>query len=252
MAFCNKRSGSRENGDARFALRRYGCRMPSCTHLPRGAQRVLMDLATRSWTVAERDRLPDDGNRYEVVDGEPFVTPTPAPRHQVLVKRLFLRIHAFVEAQGLGCAFDSGTDVIFSPRDVVVPDIAVYPVVEDALPRNWADAPKPTLVVEVRSDSTWRRDVGPKRRLYVAREVPEYWIVDGDERSITIARPGYDDVVVHDVLRWRPQGAAEALEVQLAEVLRQVARACQRPYSPGPVLARHRNLPGFCVMASRS
>ena len=181
---------------------------------------MLMDLATKRWTVAERDRLPDDGNRYEVVRGELFVTPMPAPRHQIVVQRLFLRLHAFVEQCRLGCVFESGTDVIFSEEDVVVPDIAAYPVAAEALPQRWADAPKPILVVEVRSPTTWRRDAGAKRRLYVEREVPEYWIVNGEDLEVTIVRPDHDDERVTGTLRWHPRGASEALEIDLGEVFR--------------------------------
>jgi Uma2 family endonuclease len=184
------------------------------------AYRMVMALATGTWTVAERDRLPDDGNRYEVVDGELFVTPMPVPRHQQIVKRLFLLLHDYVEKHGLGSVFESGTDVIFSPRDVVIPDVVGYPFRDDQLPATWKDAPKPMLVVEVRSESTWRRDVGPKRRLYVRGEVPEYWIVDGEERTVTVVRPGHEDVRIADVLMWSAAGAKRALEIPLPELFR--------------------------------
>ena len=181
---------------------------------------MLMDTATRPWTLAERDRLPNDGNRYEVVYGELFVTPMPAPRHQEIVKRMFRILDAFVEAHHIGSAYESGTDVIFDEHNGVVPDVAVYSFGPDNLPEHWKDAPKPMLVVEVCSDATWRRDVGPKRRLYVEREVPEYWIVDGDDCEVRVVRPGHDDVVVRDVLRWQPPNADAALEIPLREVFR--------------------------------
>ena len=180
--------------------------------------RMHMETASGTWTVAERDRLPDDGNRYEVVDGELFVTPMPRPRHQEIVKRLFLRIDAFVRAHRIGSAYESGTDVIYSERDGVVPDVAVYPFQPDQLPPRWKDAPAPLLVAEVLSDSTWRRDVGPKRNLYVREGVPVYWIVDGDRRRVTVVRPGADDVVVTDALRWQPDGVAATLEIDLHEI----------------------------------
>lgn len=181
---------------------------------------MFMDLATRRWTVAERDRLPRDGNRYEVVRGELFVTPMPSPRHQETVKRLFLPINAFVVQHSLGSAYDSGTDVHFSDEDVVVPDLVVYPFGPDELPDKWLAAPKPLLVVEVRSQTTWRRDVGPKRRLYMEGAVPEYWIVNGDAREVRIVRPGRADEIARDVIRWQPAGTEIALEIDLGEVFR--------------------------------
>jgi Uma2 family endonuclease len=179
-----------------------------------------MVLETRPWTVAERDRLPDDGNRYEVVDGELFVTPCPDPHHQLVAEALGDRLKPFVRSLGLGTVFVSPTDVIFSKRDVVIPDVVVYPFDRQHAPQSWKDAPKPILVVEVRSPTTWRRDIGPKRRLYVEREVPEYWIVDQDDRSVTVVRPGYEDVHVKDVLRWMPRGDAspDVLEIPLSEI----------------------------------
>jgi Uma2 family endonuclease len=177
-----------------------------------------MDTATGTWTVAERDRLPNDGNRYEVVDGELFVTPMPVPRHQLIVQRLWRLLDPYVRLHGIGSAFCAGTDVYFDSRNAVVPDVAVYDFPEAQLPRTWQEAPKPILVAEVASDSTWRRDVGPKRQLYEKREVPEYWIVDGDDCTVTVVRPHEEDVVVRNTLRWQPQSAFPALEIVLADV----------------------------------
>jgi Uma2 family endonuclease len=82
------------------------------------------------------------------------------------------------------------------------------------------DAPRPILVAEIRSPTTWRRDVGPKRDLYVALGVPEYWIVDPDERAVTVVRFGHADERVTDILRWHPTGASRALEIDVATLLR--------------------------------
>lgn len=177
-----------------------------------------MAVTRKAWTVVERDRLPDDGNRYEVVDGELFVTPMPVPRHQVIAQRLFLCLYPYVTKHQIGSVFDSGTDVIFGPRNGVVPDVAVYPVRPERLPKKWVNAPKPILLAEVRSDSTWRRDVGPKRSLYVRRKIPEYWIVDGDDRTVVVVRPGHEDAVITDVLRWRPIELVKALAIDLKEI----------------------------------
>jgi Uma2 family endonuclease len=79
---------------------------------------------------------------------------------------------------------------------------------------------RPILVAEIRSPTTWRRDVGPKRNLYVALGVADYWIVDADERAVTVVRTGYADERVTDVLRWHPAGASRALEIDVATLLR--------------------------------
>ncbi|MFI5243746.1 MAG: Uma2 family endonuclease [Gemmatimonadales bacterium] len=179
-------------------------------------------MATESatWTVAQRDRLPDDGNKYEVVGGELFVTPMPSWRHQWIAHDLVELLAPYVREHRLGSAFDLITDVIGSDKDVVVPDVVVYPFTRENSPVRAIDAPRPILVAEIRSPTTWRRDVGPKRDLYVALGVPEYWIVDPDERAVTVVRFGHADERVTDILRWHPAGASRALEIDVATLLR--------------------------------
>jgi|SRR5579862_365101 len=179
-----------------------------------------MALDTAEWTVAQRDRLPDDGNKYEVVGGELFVTPMPSWRHQFIARDLFRLLDPYVTEHALGSAFDLVTDVIDGERNVVVPDVVVFPFTRDDAPASARDAPRPILVAEVRSPTTWRRDVGPKRDLYVAMDVPEYWIVDPAERAVTVVRPGRPDERVTDLLRWHPPGATRALEIDVGTLLR--------------------------------
>ncbi len=179
-----------------------------------------MASETATWTVAQRDRLPDDGNKYEVVGGELFVTPAPSRRHQWIAHDLRDLLAPYVREHHLGTAFDLTTDVIGGDKDVVVPDVAVYPVVRDDPDGPWSEMPRPILVAEIRSPATWRRDVGPKRDLYVALGVPEYWIVDPDDRAVTVVRSGHADERVTGMLRWHPAGASRALEIDVAKPLR--------------------------------
>lgn len=181
---------------------------------------MLMAPETATWTVEQRDRLPDDGNKYEVVGGELFVTPSPSIRHQIIARELGELLGPFVREQRLGIVFALDTDVIEGKQNVVVPDVAVYPFTRENQPDAWATAPRPILVAEIRSPATWRRDVGRKRDLYVALGIPEYWIVDADARVVAVVRPDHADAVVRDVLRWHPAGAAHALEIDLPALLR--------------------------------
>lgn len=181
---------------------------------------MVMALETGEWTVAQRDRLPDDGNRYEVVGGELFVTPSPAPRHQRIADELCYALKPYVREHALGTALALGTDVIRGEKDVVVPDVVVYPVTPDDLDGSWADMPRPILVAEIRSPTTWRRDVGAKREFYVSLGVPDYWIVDPDGRAVTVVRAGQTDERITAILRWHPGGAARALEIDVPTLLR--------------------------------
>ncbi|MFI5309856.1 MAG: Uma2 family endonuclease [Gemmatimonadales bacterium] len=179
-----------------------------------------MALDTAEWTVEQRDRLPDDGNKYEVVAGELFVTPAPSLRHQVIAGALGESLRPFVLEHRLGLVFALDTDVIEGKHNVVMPDVAVYPFTRENLPAGWAVAPRPILVAEIRSPTTWRRDVGPKRDLYVALGIPDYWIVDADDRTVTVVRPGHRDEVVSDILRWHPAGASLPHEIDVPTLLR--------------------------------
>lgn len=171
--------------------------------------------AIHAWTIEELDRLPEDGNTYEVVRGELFVTPPPSVTHEVAVSRLSCMLHAYVAEQRLG--------LVFHPRAVVrrigsqtEPDLYVSEYRGDT---DWAKTPTPLLVVEVSSRSTWRRDLNQKRAYYLEDVgVSEYWMVDRESRAIRVARPDTDDIVFETVLRWHPAGASVPLDIEIARL----------------------------------
>ena len=69
-------------------------------------------------------RLPDDGKRYEILDGELYVTPAPSPLHQRVSKRLQRKREDYFEARGLGEVFNAPIDMILGRHDVAQPDIS--------------------------------------------------------------------------------------------------------------------------------
>jgi Uma2 family endonuclease len=81
-----------------------------------------MAASTRRWTIADWERLPRDGNRYEVVAGELFVTPMPTPAHQIVVQRLWEALLPYVRRWNLGSVFAAGVDV-FVGADEVIADV---------------------------------------------------------------------------------------------------------------------------------
>jgi Uma2 family endonuclease len=175
-----------------------------------------MPTLKRQWTVADRDALPDDGNRYEVIDGELFVTPSPALRHQSAVLVLSVLLDPYVRAQRVGYVFGAPIDVIFSPRRGVQPDISVVPPLNGKMPKSFAEAKRLLLAVEVLSPSTARSDRVVKRTLYRDERVPEYWIVDLDSRTIERSTPDEPRPEILDQrLIWSPEGATEPLEIDL-------------------------------------
>jgi Uma2 family endonuclease len=179
---------------------------------------MAMPAQHTEWTVEMVRALPDDGNRYEVIDGELFVTPAPSVFHQRAVRELLLLIAPYVSAHGIGEALMAPADVVvYGPRKFVQPDVFVVPLVNGAPMRAWADVGRLLLAAEVLSPSTERTDRGRKRILYKEKAVPEYWIVDPDERAIERWRPDDSPVeTLTESLEWRPGSEVPPLVIDLA------------------------------------
>ena len=167
---------------------------------------------TIRWTREQVLNLPADGNRYELVDGELIVSPSPAFRHQVVLGALYDALSPYVRSAGLGRVLWSPADLELEPGQVNQPDIFVLPSIGF---ERWEDAPLPLLVVEALSPSTARYDRGLKRRFYQRAGVPEYWIVDIDGGVVERWRPGDDrPEVIDGELTWAPsEGAPLVMDV---------------------------------------
>lgn len=125
--------------------------------------------------------MPDDGHRYELVDGALVVTPAPNVRHQTCVLALGMLLYS---ARGEGHrVLIAPVDVRLSPTTVVQPDVLVARQ-SDLTDTRLEGAP--LLAVEVLSASTSRIDLGTKRLVFEAAGVPAYWLVDPDEPSLTV------------------------------------------------------------------
>lgn len=175
-----------------------------------------MPVQQTEWTAEMARALPDDGKRYEVLDGELFVTPGPNFDHQSAVLRLIVPIDAYVRAHALGWALMSPADIEFSLRRLVQPDLFVVPASEAGRPRTWRDISSLLLAVEVLSPSTARADRHRKRLIYQSEGVGEYWIVDLDARVVERWRP--DDSrpeIIADTLAWHPRPDVPALAIDL-------------------------------------
>ncbi len=127
---------------------------------------MLMAQTTCVWTLADRDRLPDDGNRYELVTGELFVTPAPSPGHEMLSTALRYLLDPYVLAHTHGRVYTPHS-VVRTRGSQVEPDLIVRPPLA-TLPEQWEAMPTPLLVVEVLSRTTRRRDQEQKRNFYLA------------------------------------------------------------------------------------
>ena len=175
-----------------------------------------MAAAIKHWTLDELHRLPDDGNKYELVRGELFVTPPPSVTHETILVRLSRLLEPFVAKHQLGFVFHPRA-VVRAEGSEVEPDLMVRAPTPSTA-RDWEDLPVPILVLEVLSGSTRRRDVGPKRDFYVDLGVAEYWVVDPKAKTVRLVRNDAPDQVRTDEVVWKPAGAADPLTIHVPEL----------------------------------
>ncbi|HEU4588383.1 MAG TPA: Uma2 family endonuclease [Gemmatimonadales bacterium] len=184
---------------------------------------MAMPRPIADWTAAQVRALPDDGNRYEVVDGELLVTPAPVLLHQRAVRELYDRLRQIVTAHRIGSVLFSPADIELDERTLVQPDLFVAPLVEGREPRSWPEIHTLLLAIEVLSPSTARADRNVKRRRYQRHGVAEYWIVDLDARLIERWRPADErPEILAEQLEWRPSGDAPPLTLDLVELFADV------------------------------
>lgn len=174
------------------------------------------------WTAEMVRAFPADGNRYEVIDGELIVTPSPNFEHQWVVGEFHVTLHDWTLKHGVGVTMLSPADLQLEPEGLVQPDVFVAPPVPDGdMPRSWTDITTLVLAIEVLSPSTAQHDRGRKRELFARVRVPEYWIADARHRVIERGRP--DDELpelCNRTLVWHPTGAGEPLVIDVAKLFR--------------------------------
>lgn len=169
---------------------------------------VMPAIQKRWWTEKEVRQLIEDAPgltpRYELVDGELLVTPSPSRDHQRVLRTLLGRLQEYVHRMGLGEALSSPSDVQLAAELVVQPDIYVLP--RDAKPAQARE--RLLLAIEITSPGSARFDRNAKRRAYLAADVAEYWIIDIDGRTVERWRRGDERPEIADrELLWRPEAA---------------------------------------------
>jgi Uma2 family endonuclease len=144
---------------------------------------------TIRWTIADLELFPDDGKRYEIIDGELLVTRAPHWRHQKLCVRVGAILDAWSQETGLGeAAVTPG--IVFSEADNVIPDVVWISKerLASSLDESGHLTAAPELVVEVLSqtEKDKKRDRQLKLKLYSSQGVREYWIFDPERREVEI------------------------------------------------------------------
>jgi Uma2 family endonuclease len=141
-------------------------------------------------TNVDLESMPDDGNRYELIDGELYVSAPPSFLHQTILVNIVFAVFDYLRDHPIG-RIAPGVGVIFDDYNGVIPDLvfATHERMRKALVGGRFRA-APEIVIEILSPgvSNERRDRHVKRNLYAARGAGEYWIVDPENRGIEVHR----------------------------------------------------------------
>ena len=148
-----------------------------------------MPLPSITWQDVQE--LPDDGNRYEAIEGDVYMTPAPTFRHQRVAHRLGKALDQVLEEPGHGVVVPAPFGVEFpATGEGVQPDLVFVSVERRGIITDAGLTGAPDLAVEILSPSTASRDRGLKLRLYERQGVREYWIVNPDENAFDVWRFG--------------------------------------------------------------
>lgn len=144
-----------------------------------GLQRIIL-------TYEDYLRLPDDGKRYEVLEGELFVSPAPKTKHQIISGNLFAILHSHVRQRKLGRVLAAPTDVVLSRTNVVQPDLLFISNAHRKILTERNVQGGPDLVVEILSEFTEAQDRTLKMQIYARYGVQQYWLIDPDRETLEV------------------------------------------------------------------
>ena len=180
---------------------------------------MVMALPVPQFTIEMLDDLPDDGNRYELLEGMLLVTPAPSLTHQIVATRLTIILSAALAGTRKAHVVAIGA-LQRGDNTQLQPDILVFP---SSFPpsSNWRTVHGWWLAVEVMSPSSRVYDRVVKRDAYLALGVEQYWVVDMRDRSIEMWRRGSDvsERAVNS-LTWHPSALGTAVVLDLDELFR--------------------------------
>ena len=168
------------------------------------------------YTVADIEAFPDDGNRYELLDGVLLVTPAPDFAHQLIAGRLGHLLMRELDAPIRVHVVAPGA-ISVPPRTQLQPDLLVVPA-RVPMSRKWHDHTEHWLAVEIYSPSSRRYDRDFKRDAYHALGVREVWLVDLDDMSVEVSRAAGRGTMVRDEITWHVPVLDVDIRISLAEL----------------------------------
>ena len=178
-----------------------------------------MPLPLPTFTTDDLRAFPEDGQRYELLEGMLLVTPMPGSAHQVVLSRLLVELCRFLSAGERAFVVSPG-EIEIAPKTLLEPDLLVFPALYPP-GTPWSEMRDWWLAVEVFSPSSRVYDRDFKRDAYLALGVAEVWLVDLDERAVFVSQRGGERDERHDTrLVWHPPAMREALVIGLAPLFR--------------------------------
>lgn len=178
---------------------------------------MAMPVSIPRCTVADLERFPDDGNRYELLDGIVLVTPSPALAHQIVATRIAAEFLHAPEAEP-GALVTAPGVVRLPPKTELQPDILVSR--KPGPGSTWDDVREQWLAVEVLSPSSRLYDHDYKRDAYLQLGVAEVWLVDLEAQRVLVssAEPKRTDEPHAEVVTWRGPASGTRVELPLPEI----------------------------------
>jgi len=176
-----------------------------------------MPVTAPRYTVDDLERFPDDGNRYELLDGQLLVTPSPNMFHQLASTRIVLILGNALVPSGIGHVVGPGV-VTTPPLTQLQPDILAFPA-RFSPDSKWVDIDEHWLVVEIISRSSRVYDREFKRDAYLALGVREVWLVDPRAKTIEVCRERGTSVVESSAFTWQVPGLDLRVDIDVPAIL---------------------------------
>ena len=181
---------------------------------------MAMPVVVPRYTLRDLESFPDDGFRYELLDGVLLVTPAPAPLHELVVERIGRALNGYLLPEVARVAFRASVEV--EPNLHLEPDVLVIPAGEPAsgirADTRWTAIRRWWLAVEVSGKGSTPYDRDYKRPAYLALGVREVWRVDLREHCVFVSRSAAPEVRHAERVTWHPPELSEPLVLLVPEL----------------------------------
>lgn len=147
---------------------------------------MVLHSSEATWDREQWDTLPNDGKRYEIIDGVLYMSTAPSPWHQWISYQTERLVYTQISDRGLGFTFHAPVGLFMPGCDPVQPDLLVLRPEDQALILEKRIETIPLLLVEILSPSNPQHDLILKREAYARAGVPEYWVLRPQERDILV------------------------------------------------------------------